>query len=352
MEWVEVRGRSVDEAVAKAMEELSIDAREDAKIEVIEEASQGFLGLGGKDAVVRVSKVAQSKSRRRGRSGRSGSGRGSGGQNQPRGSKGDQRGGRQDEKSGRQDSSRRDQRGRQESGKVRKEDRPSGGSRGRGDGSRREDAGSRPRPQRDQAKKAKERNMDDTAAPEEEVDVEAQAEVVGEFLEGLVASFGLEGTVATRVEDELIIADLTGEQTEALVGPKGAIMQSVGELVRTVVQRKTHRRARLRLDVGGYLERRREALTIYANRLAQQVLDEGGELMLEPMNPADRKVVHDAAADIEGVRSFSEGEEPRRSVVISLAPGVEPRGGSERDDSAEADTSGADQDDDSGSDDD
>ena len=169
--------------------------------------------------------------------------------------------------------------------------------------------------------------MDDTVAPEEEVDVEAQAEVVGEFLEGLVASFGLEGTVATRVEDELIIVDLTGEQTEALVGQKGAIMQSVGELVRTVVQRKTHRRARLRLDIGGYLERRREALTIYANRLAQQVLDEGGELMLEPMNPADRKVVHDAVADIEGVRSFSEGEEPRRSVVISLSPGVEPRGG-------------------------
>ena len=185
--------------------------------------------------------------------------------------------------------------------------------------------------------------MEDAVAPEEEVDVEAQAEVVGEFLEGLVASFGLEGSVATRVDDELIIADLTGEQTEALVGPKGAIMQSVGELVRTVVQRKTHRRARLRLDIGGYLERRREALTIYANRLAEQVLDEGGELMLEPMNPADRKVVHDAVAEIDDVRSFSEGEEPRRSVVVSLAPGVEPRSGSSTDDSdSESDEDGDD----------
>ncbi len=55
--------------------------------------------------------------------------------------------------------------------------------------------------------------MEDAVGPEEEVDVEAQAEVVGEFLEGLVASFGLEGSVATRVDDELIIADLTGEQT-------------------------------------------------------------------------------------------------------------------------------------------
>jgi len=103
-------------------------------------------------------------------------------------------------------------------------------------------------------------------------------------------------------------------------------MQSVGELTRTVVQRKTHRRARLRLDVGGYQERRREALRIYTARLAEQVLDDGGEIMLEPMNPADRKTVHDAVVAIEGVSSFSEGEEPNRSVVIALAPGVEPRG--------------------------
>lgn len=158
--------------------------------------------------------------------------------------------------------------------------------------------------------------QDSSATPEE------QAEVVGDFLTGLVESFGLEGEVATSVEEDVIIANVTGEQTEALVGPKGSIMQSVNEVVRTVVQRKTHQRARLRLDIGGYVERRREALRIYAARLAQQVLDEGGELMLEPMNPADRKVVHDAVVDIEGVRSFSEGEEPNRSVVIALAPGV------------------------------
>jgi hypothetical protein len=75
--------------------------------------------------------------------------------------------------------------------------------------------------------------------------------------------------------------------------------------------------------------------------LAEQVLDEGGELMLEPMNPADRKVVHDAVGEIEGVRSFSEGEEPRRSVVISLAPGVEPRGGSGLTEDDEEDSEGS-----------
>jgi spoIIIJ-associated protein len=105
------------------------------------------------------------------------------------------------------------------------------------------------------------------------------------------------------------------------VGAKGAILQSILELTRTVVQRKTQAGARIRLDIAGYTERRREALRIYATRLAGQVEEDGQEVMLEPMNPADRKVVHDAVAECEGVRSYSEGEEPRRSVVISPAVG-------------------------------
>jgi spoIIIJ-associated protein len=75
--------------------------------------------------------------------------------------------------------------------------------------------------------------------------------------------------------------------------------------------------AKIRLDIAGYNERRREALRIYAGRLASKVLEDGGEVMLEPMNSAERKVVHDAIGEIDGVRSYSEGEEPRRSVVVA-----------------------------------
>jgi hypothetical protein len=124
-------------------------------------------------------------------------------------------------------------------------------------------------------------------------------------------------------------------------------MQALHEITRTVIQRKTFGAPRMRVDVAGYAERRREALRIYTGRLAEQVLDDGGEIMLEPMNPADRKTVHDAVVEIDGVRSFSEGEEPNRSVVIALAPGVEPRSNTqseadnaqpEADTAAEADT--------------
>ena len=149
------------------------------------------------------------------------------------------------------------------------------------------------------------------------IGVDEQAAEIERFLKGLLDAFGLDGKVSVRVEEEIIYADVAGEQTEALVGTKGVILQSVLELCRTIVQRKTQEGARIRVDIAGYTERRREALRIYARRLADKVIAEGGEVMLEPMNSADRKVVHDTVGEIDGVRSYSEGEEPHRSVIVA-----------------------------------
>ncbi len=148
---------------------------------------------------------------------------------------------------------------------------------------------------------------------------EEQAGVVQGFLAGLLEAFGLEGTVEVGVDGDVLVATVLGEQTAALVGAKGAILEAVHELCRTVLQRQTRNALRLRLDIAGYGERRREALRIYAAQLADQVKEERGEVMLEPMSAGDRKVIHDAIAEIEGVRSYSEGEAPRRYVVIAPA---------------------------------
>ena len=150
-----------------------------------------------------------------------------------------------------------------------------------------------------------------------DITIEEQARIATQFLEGLVDAFGLEGTVTTKIEDDVIVADVDGEQTEALVGVRGSVRSAIHELTRTVMQRYGHDTARLRLDIAGYAERRRQALTIYADRLIDQLMVEGGEVMLEPMSPADRKVIHDAAAAREGVNSYSEGESPRRYVVLT-----------------------------------
>jgi spoIIIJ-associated protein len=80
---------------------------------------------------------------------------------------------------------------------------------------------------------------------------------------------------------------------------------------------------RVRIDIGGYRQRRAEALARFVTAQAQMVIDEGVSRALEPMNAVDRKVVHDTVNDIEGVATLSEGVDPNRRVVIVLADGAE-----------------------------
>lgn len=154
----------------------------------------------------------------------------------------------------------------------------------------------------------------------QDMDVEGQAEHAERFARSLVEAMGLAGAVRARVEDETVLVDIDGDGLGLLVGPRGSTLLAVEELVRAVVQHGlSGRSARLRIDVGGYRERRREALAAFARQVAEEVLSTNRERALEPMNPPDRKVVHDAVAEIDGVATSSEGEEPRRRVVIRPA---------------------------------
>ena len=137
------------------------------------------------------------------------------------------------------------------------------------------------------------------------------------FLEGLLKEFDLEGKVTGSIDDRNLIVEVKGEQTEALVGDKGFIIRSIHELTRTVIQRKTGTGTRLRLDIADYANKRKEALTIYAQRLREQILSDKQEVMLEPMSSVDRKTLHDAAAEMDGINSYSEGREPYRSVILA-----------------------------------
>jgi spoIIIJ-associated protein len=284
MEWVEAVGKTVDEAVAEAMSALGETSKEAVDVEIVEEAKKGFLGIGGQDARVKVTLKPKKKRRRRG--GRTRDRRNTEGEQpskQPKkGKGGGSQGSRPQQNKSKDESNSRRQKPKQGS---------SGGS------------------------GAKKVAVD--KKPEERADIEEQAQVAQEFAEGLLVAFGVDGEVVTKVEDEILFIDINGEQTEALVGRKGAVVQAVHELTRTVIQRKTFGAPRMRLDIAGYGAHRREALKIYATRLAETVAEEGREAMLEPMNAADRKVVHDAISEIDGVRSFSEGEDPNRSVVVA-----------------------------------
>ena len=296
MDWVEVEAKTVDLAVSEGMKELGITDREFAQVEILQEPETSLLskiGLGGKPARVIVRKKSQRKRSRNRNRKRDADTKSAGGQQQR--DSGSTGGGQQRGKQANRPNN---------GGRNQKERSPSGSGGQRNRNSERSNEG---------------REKSESKVEDKEIIVtnEEQAEVVKVFLEGLLGAFGLEGTVEASVEDGTIIADVQGEQTEALVGSKGSIMHAVNELTRTVVQRRTHESVRLRLDIAGFGAQRREALAIYAQRLAEQVKDDGAEIMLEPMNAGDRKVIHDAVSDIEGVASYSEGDEPRRSVVLS-----------------------------------
>jgi spoIIIJ-associated protein len=152
-----------------------------------------------------------------------------------------------------------------------------------------------------------------------QTELEEQGDVVRGFLVDLVDAFGLEGEVtATTSEDGAVELAVDGADLGLLIGPKGATLQAVQELSRSVLQRTLpgENHARIRVDVGGYRARRREALEAFVRKVAADVLETGMQKALEPMAPPDRKVVHDTVNEIDGVHTVSEGEDARRRVVI------------------------------------
>jgi spoIIIJ-associated protein len=152
---------------------------------------------------------------------------------------------------------------------------------------------------------------------EDEVSVEEQARVAADFVGGLVEAYGLGGSVQTSIDEDRVLIEVVGDNLGLLVGPRGATLAAIEDLTRTVVQRTTDGHgARLNVDVAGYRAKRRDALAEFTRVLAAQVLETSRPQALEPMSAADRKVVHDVAAEIEGIATESEGEDPRRRVVL------------------------------------
>jgi len=280
MEWVETTGKSIEEALDRALDQLGVDDQ-DLEYEVIAEPKQGLFGRIKSEGRIRArvkplsrEKPTERRPRRKARTA-----------DKKRATKGADAGRRPASSS---DSSRG-------TSKRRRRRRSGGGS---------------PPPERTEGNTV-----------ENQIGVEEQADLAVEFARGLVEAFGAKAEVEGTVEDEdNVLVEVVGDDLGLLVGQKGATLAAVEELVRTVVQRGTGGgSARIHVDVGGYRAKRREALAAFTEKVADQVLDTGSDTALEPMSPADRKVVHDTVSEIDGVETLSEGEEPRRRVVIRRA---------------------------------
>jgi spoIIIJ-associated protein len=159
----------------------------------------------------------------------------------------------------------------------------------------------------------------ETVAMAEGMTLEEQGEVGRAFLAGLLSEYGMQATVETRlIDEETVEIAARGDELGLLVGPRGSTLSALQDITRAVVQRQCPSRTdRILVDVAGYREKRSAALKRFSTQIAEEVIASGQEKALESMSPADRKAVHDAVNEIDGVATRSEGEDPNRYIVIA-----------------------------------
>lgn len=271
MEWIESTGKTLDEAIKSAQEILGINKKE-LEYEIIGEAKKGMFGLGTSQARIRarVKPISREKPR----------------ENKRRGQKDSSR--KTSKNSAKSSSKSPTKKARSEKKEVKKMESV------------------------DTEEETQEMQKREYAAP-----LETQAQHAKDFLAGLVKYFDDGCTIESSFEEEIINVSVDGKQVGLLIGSRGSTLFAIEELMRAVVQAKVGGfTARMYLDVGGYRAKRKEALADFAVNLANKVKETGRTQVLEPMVAADRKIVHDTIAEIDGVSTTSEGYDPKRRVVV------------------------------------
>ena len=264
MNYVIKTGKSVDEAVREALKELNI-SREKAEIEILDEGQKGFLGLiGSKDATVKVWP-------------------------------------REDETKSILNEIFNEEIETEKSQEVVHED----------------------------VELEIENNEVSTEEVQEVVDVEEGTKSIEEeneeildaareFISKILDTFELENSVEMELKDNVLTINVNGDENRLgiLIGKRGVTLDSIQYILNLIVNKKSSRYIRVNLDSSGYREKRKETLINLAKKMANKVTKTGRSVKLEPMNSYERKIIHTALQDYEGVLTHSEGKDPFRKVVI------------------------------------
>ena len=304
MEWVETTGKTIEDALGQALDQLGVD-ESDVEFDVLEEPKAGLFGRVRGEARIRARVRPANRGPQERKRGKATAAPGV---------------------SASDDSAPTD---------AKPTAKPAGRAGGRaraastGTAAPAAEAGSSPKPRTRSSRTVAEAastdqpaesasvrtsNRDNRAAVDlDEVLASAQG-----FLTGFFEAASLEVTFSSRkIDDETLEVRVDGQGLGVLVGPKGSTLLALQELVRTPVHHSTGGRSgRLMLDIAGYREKRRAALVTFTGQVAEQVIASGERRALEPMSAVDRKVIHDTVNDIKGVGSISEGEDPDRRVVL------------------------------------
>ena len=138
------------------------------------------------------------------------------------------------------------------------------------------------------------------------------------FLKEMFIAMGLIVNIETNLKDKQLEVKISGDDMGIIIGKRGQTLDSIQYLVNLVVNKGTAPYISVTLDTENYRERRKETLESLAYNLARKVKHTGKNVVLEPMNPYERRIIHSALQNDRYVTTFSQGEEPYRNVVIAL----------------------------------
>ena len=267
MNYVIKTGKSVDEAVREALSELNI-SRENAEIEVLDEGQKGFLGLiGSKDATVKVwQKEDETKSIL-------------------------------NEIFNEEIESEKSQDAVQDNVELEIENNEVSNN--------------------DEKEVQEVIDVEESLKSIEEENEEILA-TAREFISKILDTLELENIVEMELDDNTLNINVNGDENRLgiLIGKRGVTLDSIQYILNLLVNKKSSRYIRVNLDSSGYREKRKETLINLANKMANKVTKTGRSVKLEPMNSYERKIIHTALQDYEGVLTHSEGKDPFRKVVI------------------------------------
>ena len=313
MEWVETIGKSIAEAKEKALDQLGVH-EEDADFEILEEPKQGLFGRVRGEARVRArvrpTQARQKVDRRDRKRADKSEKADKADQTATTSATGDDEPATRAPRAPRAAATKASKAPAAKASPKTPRERNAGANVGANDNDNARN-NDKPSKHNDNA-----RNND----KEQLVDAHQVGEEAVRFMTELVSAFGLTGTAELMEDGDDLEVRVHGQELGLLVGPRGTTLQAVQDLARVAAQRRLgDHDTRLRVDVGGYRERRRVALGAFATQMASEVTTSGVARVLEPMSSADRKIIHDTLSGVDGIATRSEGDDPNRRVIIAPA---------------------------------
>ena len=145
----------------------------------------------------------------------------------------------------------------------------------------------------------------------------SKAEVAADYISSILKNMGLDTTLSVTENEEGAVIEIFGDTTGTIIGRRGETLDAIQYLASMTANKGDKEYYRISVDSCGYREKRKAILEDLAAKISKTVIRTGRTSSLEPMNPYERRIIHSAVANIEGVTSKSIGEEPYRKVVIS-----------------------------------